>query len=108
MLDSPWQWIGAYGAAACIGLSKTGFGGIGMAAVLLMACRLPKYEFVGAAAWFFFIVNVIKVPFSASLGLINPSSLWLNLLLVPGIAAGVVTGRFLFSERSPSRFLSGW
>jgi uncharacterized membrane protein YfcA len=41
---------------------------------------------------------VIKVPFSASLGLINGSSLWLNFLLIPGIAVGVVAGRFLLGK----------
>jgi len=66
--------------------------------IYLLACRLPKYEFVGTAAWFFFIVNVIKVPFSASLGLINAHSLLLNLLLVPGIVAGVATGRFFLGK----------
>lgn len=66
--------------------------------VYLLACRLPKYEFVGTAAWFFFIVNMIKVPFSASLGLINGASLWLNFLLIPGILAGVATGRFFLGK----------
>ncbi|MFZ4775635.1 MAG: sulfite exporter TauE/SafE family protein [Terrimicrobiaceae bacterium] len=66
--------------------------------VYLLACRLPKYEFVGTAAWFFFIINVIKVPFSASLGLINGSSLLLNLLLIPGILVGVATGRFFLGK----------
>jgi uncharacterized membrane protein YfcA len=72
--------------------------------VYLLACRLPKYEFVGTAAWFFFIVNVIKVPFSASLGLINGSSLWLNFLLIPGIAVGVVAGRFLLGKINQRAF----
>jgi len=66
--------------------------------VYLLACRLPKYEFVGTAAWFFFIVNMIKVPFSATLGLINGASLWLNVLLIPGILAGVATGRFFLGK----------
>ncbi len=35
--------------------------------IYLIAMRLPKMEFVGTAAWFFFIVNWIKVPFSAIL-----------------------------------------
>ena len=36
--------------------------------IYLLACRLPKFEFVGTAAWFFFAINLLKVPFSASLG----------------------------------------
>jgi uncharacterized membrane protein YfcA len=63
--------------------------------IYLLACRLPKYEFVGTAAWFFFIVNLLKVPFSVSMGLITPSSLVVDLALVPGVLAGVVGGKFL-------------
>jgi len=63
--------------------------------IYLLACRLPKFEFVGTAAWFFFVVNLLKVPFSASLGLINGASLTLNLLLAPGVIAGVFAGRWL-------------
>lgn len=72
--------------------------------IYLLACRLPKYEFVGTAAWFFFIVNVIKVPFSASLGLINLSSLGLNILLLPGIVAGVAAGRFFLGRINQNVF----
>ena len=38
----------------------------------LLAMRLPKLEFVGTTAWFFMLINLFKVPFSADLGLINP------------------------------------
>nr|MDQ3621377.1 sulfite exporter TauE/SafE family protein [Verrucomicrobiota bacterium] len=30
-----------------------------------LAVNLPKYEFVGTSAWFFLLVNVFKIPFSA-------------------------------------------
>lgn len=66
--------------------------------VYLLACRLPKMEFVGTAAWFFLLINVVKLPFSASLGLITPSSLLLNLCLVPGVVAGVFAGRALLGK----------
>lgn len=66
--------------------------------VYLLACRLPKMEFVGTAAWFFLVINVVKVPFSASLGLITPSSLLLNLCLVPGVIAGVFAGKALLGK----------
>ena len=60
--------------------------------IYLLACRLPKFQFVGTAAWFFFAINLLKVPFSASLGLINGASLKLNLLLAPGVIAGIFAG----------------
>jgi len=59
----------------------------------LLAMRLPKIVFVGTAAWYFFALNVFKVPFSASLGLINPSSLGVSLLLGPFAMAGALVGR---------------
>jgi hypothetical protein len=31
---------------------------------LSLSVSLPKFELVGAIAWFFFIVNLVKVPFS--------------------------------------------
>ena len=60
-----------------------------------LATDTPKYELVGTMAWFFLIVNLIKVPFSLELGLIHGSSLLLNALLVPAIALGIYAGRGL-------------
>ncbi|MCD7915957.1 MAG: sulfite exporter TauE/SafE family protein [Tannerellaceae bacterium] len=31
-------------------------------AVYLLSMRLPKYSFVGASAWFFLVVNYLKLP----------------------------------------------
>lgn len=61
----------------------------------LLAMRLPKYTFMGTAAWYFFVLNLFKVPFSYSLGLINAESLPLSLLLAPVAVAGAFTGRVL-------------
>jgi uncharacterized membrane protein YfcA len=72
--------------------------------IYLLACRLPKFEFVGTAAWFFFAVNLLKVPFSASLGLINGGSLMFNLLLAPGVIAGIFSGRWLLSKINQALF----
>jgi len=60
--------------------------------VYLLAMRLPKIEFVGTSAWFFFIVNWLKVPFSVQLGLITVESIKLDLLMLPFIAAGAILG----------------
>jgi uncharacterized membrane protein YfcA len=66
----------------------------GLATMLyLLALRLPKYELVGTSAWFFLIINVFKVPFSAGLGLITGSSLVLDALLVPLVVVGTFLGR---------------
>ena len=72
--------------------------------IYLLACRLPKFEFVGTAAWFFFAINLLKVPFSASLGLINSASLQLNLWLAPGVIGGIFIGRWLLGKINQSLF----
>jgi uncharacterized protein len=59
----------------------------------LLAMRLPKIVFVGTAAWYFFTLNVFKLPFSASLGLINPASLSVALWLGPFALIGALIGR---------------
>jgi uncharacterized protein len=51
-----------------------------MMTIYLLTARLAKYEFMGTSAWFYCLINLIKLPFSYSLGLINLSSLGFNLL----------------------------
>jgi uncharacterized membrane protein YfcA len=60
--------------------------------VYLLAMRLPKVEFVGTSAWFFFIVNWLKVPFSMHLGLVNVESVKLGFIMLPFIIIGLVLG----------------
>ena len=71
-------------------------------ALYCVAVGLPKFEVVGTLAWFFFIVNVFKLPFSAGLGLIRTNTLLLNLVLFPAVAIGVFSGRWIV-HRLPQR-----
>jgi uncharacterized membrane protein YfcA len=71
-------------------------------ALYALSVSLPKYEYVGTSAWLFMIVNALKVPFSAALGLIRPDTLQLNLVLLPMVLAGLATGRWLI-QRIPQR-----
>jgi uncharacterized membrane protein YfcA len=68
----------------------------------LLAMKLPKLEFTATVAWFFFVINVFKIPFSVALGLITMETLALNAVLLPGIAAGLLVGRWLI-DRVPQR-----
>ena len=60
--------------------------------IYLLAMRLPKKEFVGTAAWFFFVINWVKVPLGLQLGLITFESVKLNLLMLPFVIIGAVAG----------------
>ena len=64
-------------------------------ALYTLAVALPKLEMVGTSAWFFFLINAFKVPFSLWLGLIHGATLTLNILLLPAILAGVFMGRWV-------------
>jgi uncharacterized membrane protein YfcA len=67
-------------------------------AIFLLAMRLPKMEYVGTAAVFFFLLNLFKVPFMVGLGLINGGSFTLNLLLAPAVFVGAFLGRKLLPK----------
>jgi len=59
----------------------------------LLAMKLPKNQFVATGAWFFLIVNVLKVPFHVFVWeTITFDSFLLDLILIPAIAAGAYLG----------------
>lgn len=49
-----------------------------VAALYFIASGLPKYAYIGTSAWFFFLVNVFKLPFMMDLGIIHAESLQLS------------------------------
>jgi uncharacterized protein len=61
--------------------------------VYLLSRKLPKEEFVATGAWFFFVINLTKVPLYAWRGMISGRSLLFDLALVPAVAVGAVVGR---------------
>ena len=71
-------------------------------ALYLIAVALPKYQLIGTSAWFFLVLNVLKLPFSAALGLIDFGTLVLNATFAPAVALGMVAGRWLV-RRVPQR-----
>ena len=65
-------------------------------ACYMLALSLPKRTFMGTAAWLFFILNMIKVPFHAALGNITVSTLIFDLKMIPAIGVGAGLGILLF------------
>ncbi len=65
-------------------------------ALYLLSMRLPKNSYIGTGAWFFFIVNLSKVPLHIwSWNTITRESFLLDLLMIPAIAAGAFLGIWL-------------
>ncbi|MGC4051697.1 MAG: sulfite exporter TauE/SafE family protein [Paludibaculum sp.] len=61
----------------------------------LLSKNLPKEEFIATGAWFFFIINLTKVPIYAYHGLFSRQSLTFDVLMVPAVMVGAMGGRKL-------------
>lgn len=61
-----------------------------VAALYFIASGLPKYAFIGTSAWFFFLVNLFKVPFMMDLGIIHFDSLGMSASFMPYAVAGAL------------------
>ena len=75
-----------------------------IAGIYLLALGMEKKEFIGTQAWFFLLINAIKIPFSIHLGLISGASFWLNLQGLPLIILGVFLGITIVNKISPLMF----
>ena len=62
-------------------------------ALYLLSMRLPKNIYIGTGAWFFFIINLSKVPLHIwSWKTITAESFILDLFVIPAIAFGAFLG----------------
>lgn len=67
--------------------------------IYFLAMRLPKNDFIGTAAWLFFLINSFKVPFHIwSWKTINSKSILISLQLVPFVIVGLVVGVYLVKK----------
>lgn len=60
-----------------------------------LAARFSVQAFLGTAAWFFAIVNLVKVPFMLGLGLLTPQVALTDLVLAPAVIIGALIGRWI-------------
>lgn len=68
-------------------------------AIYLLAMHLPKNKFIGTGAWFFLIINLSKFPLHLLIwNTINRNTLFLDILLLPGIAFGAFFGIWLVKK----------
>lgn len=67
--------------------------------IFFLAMRLPKDQFIGTAAWLFFIINLFKWPFHIFVWkTISWESLLIDLRLLPGVMAGLFIGIYLVKK----------
>ncbi|WJJ96888.1 sulfite exporter TauE/SafE family protein [Algibacter luteus] len=64
--------------------------------IYFLAMRFPKNEFIGTAAWLFFIINVFKLPFHIFVWkTVTYQSLVLNSVLFPAVIIGFFLGAYI-------------
>ena len=68
----------------------------------LLSTDLAKDQFMGTGAWFFFLVNLLKLPIYAWQGMITGESLLIDLIVLPGILVGAFAGKRIY-DRLPQR-----
>lgn len=69
-----------------------------------LAARYEMRAFLGTSAWLFAVVNLSKVPVVVGIGLITPTTLLLDALLLPALLTGAIIGRFLARRISQQVF----
>ncbi|MDZ4707841.1 MAG: sulfite exporter TauE/SafE family protein [Saprospiraceae bacterium] len=106
MAKVPYHWL----FAGSMGLA-TGFTSMignlagGFSTVYFISMQVLKDNFIGTAAWMFFILNSFKLPFHILVWkTVSVSSVTLNVMMIPAIAVGFYTGVFLVKKLNEQRF----
>lgn len=90
-----------YGIAAGFATTVANAAGPVMS-MYLLSQHLPKERFVATGAWFFFVVNVTKLPIYLWYGLFSRQSLIFDACVVPPVIFGAAVGLWLV-RRVPQR-----
>src|SRR6185436_1812060 len=102
-VPTDWRHAAFYGVTAGFATMVANAAGPVMA-LYLLSKRLPKEELIAAGAWFFFLVNLAKIPFFAPLGMITRASLTFDACLLPAVAVGAVLGRLILRRLAQGVF----
>lgn len=64
--------------------------------IYFLTMRFRKNEFIGTAAWLFFIINIFKLPFHIFIWkTVTVESLVLNSVLIPAVIIGFLLGAYI-------------
>ena len=87
-----WWFAGSMGLAAGFATMIGNLAGA-FSNIFFLAMRLPKNQFIGTAAWLFFIINLFKLPFHIFVwGTVTWETLAIDLRLVSAIFIGLFLG----------------
>lgn len=107
---------GAAPSGRAAGIARAGYGSLGgfttmvanaggpPIALYFLAMRFEVLAFLGTAAWFFAVINLVKVPIAIGIGIIGLDTLQWVLLLAPAVIAGALSGRWLAKRVTQQAF----
>ena len=109
---SPTSPFGRFFAGSAAGFSTFVSNAAGpIMSIYMSALKLPKNEFMGTTAWYYFIFNLSKIPFYLLLQWLKPDkptfnlqTLTFNVLMIPCVIAGVFIGKWLLPRISQKIF----
>lgn len=92
-----------YGSLAGMTTMAANAGGAAMT-LYLVKMRVSMLAFMGTSAWFFFVLNLIKIPVVGGLGFISRETLIADLWLAPLIVVGALVGVTVFRRMNEKVF----
>lgn len=92
-----------FGTLAGMTTMAANAGGTAMT-LYLLKMRVPMLAFMGTSAWFFFILNVAKIPIVVGLGLLDGQSLLADLAFLPIMLVGSILGIYVFRRMNQAFF----
>jgi uncharacterized membrane protein YfcA len=95
--------VGFFGTLAGMTTMAANAGGAAMT-LYLINMRVSMLAFMGTFAWFFFILNAIKVPILVGLGFLNGQTLLADLWFAPLIVVGALLGYAIFKKMNEKLF----
>jgi uncharacterized membrane protein YfcA len=95
--------VGFFGTLAGMTTMAANAGGTAMT-LYLVNMRVSMLAFMGTFAWFFFIVNALKVPFLVGLGFLNADTLRSDVWFVPVLVGGALLGYGIFARMNEKVF----
>ena len=78
-------------------------GGAAMS-LYLINMRVSMLAFMGTSAWFFFFLNLLKIPVVVGLGVLNAQTLLADLWFAPLIVVGALVGMWAFTRMNERVF----
>lgn len=105
-LEVPTHWAFAASLGFAAGLTTCIANAAGPIMVIyLLAMRLPKDVYIGTGAWYFLILNWLKIPIFIWDKRITMASVKVDIIMLPAIAAGAYIG-IIILKKLPQKYFN--